>query len=127
MLRTFDSGEHAFGIGGPDKGPWLRVCCCDEAIDSRLEVVDGAEHAAPEASPGEFGEETLNGIEPRRRSRGEVEGPAGVLLEPFTDLGMFVSGIVVDDGMDRLTFGDLSIDDVEEADEFLDGASYCGR
>ena len=94
MLPSFDSGEYAFGIGGPDEGSWFGVCFCDEAVDGRLEVVDGLEHAAPEASFGELGEVALNGIEPRSRSRGEVEAPAGMLLEPFADLGVFVSGIV---------------------------------
>src|SRR5262245_32003794 len=39
--------------------------------------------------------------------------------EPVTDLGMFVGGIVVDDGMDRLSLRRLRLDGVEKADELL--------
>ena len=39
--------------------------------------------------------------------------------EPFADLGMFVGGVVVDDGVDRLVVWHLRLDGVEEADEVL--------
>jgi len=119
LLPSFDSGEDPFGISGPDEGFWIGVRFCDEAVDGRFEIIDGAEHATLEASSGELGEEAFNGIEPRRRGRREVECPARMLHQPFADFGMFVSGIVIDDGMDRLAFGDLSVDEVEEADELL--------
>jgi hypothetical protein len=35
--------------------------------------------------------------------RGEVEGPAGMAGQPCAHLGVFVGGIVVDDGVDRLS------------------------
>ena len=119
MLPSFDSGEDAFGIGCPDEGSWIGVCFRDEAVDGRFEIVDGAEHAALETPPRELGEEAFNGIEPRGRGRREVEGPARMLHQPFPDFGVFVSGIVIDDGMDRLAFGDLGVNEVEEADELL--------
>ena len=119
LLPSFDSIEDAFGIGGPGEGPWIRVCFCDEAVDCRFEIADGAERAALETPSRELGEEAFDGIEPRGRSRREVQGPARMSLQPFADFGMFVSGIVVDDGMDRLAFGDLSVDEIEEANELL--------
>ena len=36
------------------------------------------------------------------RSRGEVEGPAGVVGEPCPHLRVLVGGVVVDDRMDQL-------------------------
>src|SRR6202044_3300083 len=109
--------EDAFGIGGPGEGPWIRVCFCDEAVDCRFEIADGAEHAALETPSRELGEGAFDGIEPRGRSRREVQGPARMSLQPFADFGMFVSGIVVDDGMDRLAFGDLSVDEIEGGEQ----------
>src|SRR5262249_19797024 len=40
-------------------------------------------------------------------------------FDPFKNLGVLVSGIVVDDHMDRFLLGHPGIDDLEEADELL--------
>ncbi len=40
-------------------------------------------------------------------------------LEPLADVGMLMGGVVVDDGVDRLTRGDLVFDDIEKANELL--------
>src|ERR1700733_3343271 len=42
-----------------------------------------------------------------------------MVFDPFKNLGVLVSGIVVDDHMRRLLLGHLGINDVEEADELL--------
>src|SRR5262245_60815652 len=42
-----------------------------------------------------------------------------MVFDPFKNLGVLVSGIVVDDHMDRFLLGHPGIDDVEEADELL--------
>ena len=60
------------------------------------------------------------GVEPGRRSWGEVESPAGVASKPLTHLGMFVGRIIVDDGVDHFSHRDLLLDR-------LDGAACCGR
>jgi hypothetical protein len=39
--------------------------------------------------------------------------------QPFEDVGLFVSGVVVDDGLDDFSGWDGSLDRVEETDEFL--------
>src|SRR5262249_48704135 len=41
------------------------------------------------------------------------------LRKPFADLGMPVRGIVVDDRVDRLSLGNVRVNLIEEADEFL--------
>ena len=51
---------------------------------------------------GELGKEAFGGVEQGRRGGREVEGPAWMLGEPLANLWMLVSGIVVDDCMDRL-------------------------
>ena len=43
---------------------------------------EGAEDAALEAAPCELGEEAFHGVEPGRRSWGEVECPAGMSRKP---------------------------------------------
>ena len=48
-----------------------------------------------------------------------MEYPSGMACEPCLDLGMFVGGIVVDDGMDHLACGNGALDFIEEANELL--------
>ena len=52
------------------------------------------EHTALKPRLGEFGEEVLRGIHPRRRGRREVERETRVAGEPFDDFGVFVGGVV---------------------------------
>jgi hypothetical protein len=82
LLPAFDSCEDAAWIGGPDEWFWIGVVLRDEAIDGGFKVVDGSEDAAPQALALEFGEEALDGVEPGCGSRGEVEGPAGMVGQP---------------------------------------------
>ena len=91
----------------------------DEAVDGGLEVDDRVEDAALQAALGELGEETLDRVEPRTGRWREVEGEARVPVEPCADLGVFVSGVIVEDHMHCLVGRDAGIDGVEEADEFL--------
>ncbi len=46
------------------EGFGIIVVLLDVAVDGGLEVDDGAEDAAFEASPGERGEEALDGVDP---------------------------------------------------------------
>src|SRR5436305_1892608 len=48
-----------------------------------------------------------------------MEHPARMIGEPLLDLGMFVGGVVVGNGMDASTGPDRALDGVEELDEFL--------
>src|SRR5215204_7262773 len=74
-------------------------------------------NAASESLPGEFGEPSLNLIDPRCRCRREVDMIMGTTGEPRLDLGCFVGGIVVHDDMDLEPFGDASVDLLEEVQE----------
>src|SRR5271169_2873402 len=91
----------------------------EESVDGGLEVGDGSEDPAFEASLGEDGEKALVGVEPRGRRRGEVERPARMARQPFAHGWMLVGGIVVEDRMDRLAGGDFALEGVEKADELL--------
>jgi hypothetical protein len=70
-------------VGGPDEGFGIGVCLGDEAVDSDLQVDDGSEHAALEATARELGEEAFDRIEPGCGGRGEVERPAGMPGQPL--------------------------------------------
>lgn len=100
MERSVSCGDDIVGIGFPDE--WFRVCSIvltDEAVDGGLEIDDGMEDTVPEPAPGEFGKEAFDGIEPRARGRREVEGPAGMAVEPGLDLVLLVRGVVVEDDL----------------------------
>src|SRR6266436_9985488 len=44
--------------------------------------------------------------------------------KPFAHLGMFMGGVVVDDSVDRLSFWNLRLNGVEEADELLMAVTF---
>jgi hypothetical protein len=48
-----------------------------------------------------------------------MEHPARMIGQPFEDVGLFVGGVVVDDGVDDFSGRDGALDGVEEADELL--------
>src|SRR3954451_6390167 len=84
--QALDLLEDVLRPGGPDERPRVAVGLGEEAVDRRLQLNERAEHAAFEPALGELGEETLDGVQPRGRGRGEVEGPARVPLQPGQDL-----------------------------------------
>ena len=88
------------------------------SIDRRLQVDERAEDAATDALPCHLGEEVLHRIEPGRRGRCEVKGPARMACQPGQHFRMLVGGVVVEDDVDRLVRGNLALDSVEKANEF---------
>src|SRR4029077_5460018 len=73
--------------------------------------------AAPETLSGELSEPALDLIDPRCRSRREVDMIMWTTGEPRLDPGRLVGGVVVHDDMDLEPFGDASIDLLEEVQE----------
>ena len=84
----------------------------DEAIYGGLKVDDGVEDSVFQPSLGQLGEEAFDGVEPRTGRWFEVEGEAGVTVEPLADLAMFVGGVIVEDDVDRLVAGNAGVDGV---------------
>ncbi len=91
----------------------------EETVDGGMEIGDGAEDAVLQPSPGQLGEEALDGVGSGAGDRGEVEGPAGMAGEPGAHLLVLVGGVVVQDGVDHLADRDSGFDRVQEADELL--------
>ena len=48
-----------------------------------------------------------------------MDGPSRMARQPSADLGMLVGGVIVGDGVDHFAGRNLSLDGVEEPDEFL--------
>ena len=120
MEPSVSGGDDVIGVGFPDEGFWVGgIVFADEAVDGGLQVDEGMEDAMLEPAPGEFGEEALDGIEPRARGRREMEGPARMALEPGADFVLLVRRVVVEDDVDGLVCRHLALDAVEEADELL--------
>src|SRR4029079_547390 len=78
-----------------------------------LQVNDGSEHSALEALAREFGEEAFDRIEPGCGCWGEVERPARMACQPLAHFWVLVGRIIVDDGVDYLSHGDLRLDRLE--------------
>ena len=92
----------ALAVAVQTKGFGVPVSGGDVTGDRRFEVFDRTEDTTFQALPGEPGEEALDGIQPGARGRREVERPARMLGEPSQHLGVFVGGVVVEDGVDQL-------------------------
>jgi hypothetical protein len=86
------------------------VVVVEEAVDGGLEVGDGSEDAALEASSGQDGEESLDGVEPGGRGRGEVECRARMTRQPLAHGWTLVGRVVVEDRVDRLAGWNLALD-----------------
>ncbi len=112
---TFELGDDAAGGPGPDEGARGGVVLADVARDDLLEIGDGLEDTPSQTPSGQRGEEALDGVEPGRRGRREVDHPARVPLQQGTDLGVLVGGVVVGDCVDQFARRDGSLDRVEEA------------
>lgn len=91
----------------------------DVALDGVFEIGDGFENATPDFSAGDGREKSFDRVEPRRRCRGEMKRPSRMIRQPRQDIGMFVSGVVVGDGVNDFPGRHIPLDCVEEANEFL--------
>ncbi len=65
MVPALCGLDDAIRVGGPIEGPRIAVAFGDEAFDGGLHPDQRSEHAASEPAFCEFGEEALDGIEPR--------------------------------------------------------------
>ena len=72
-----------------------------------------------EATPGQLGEEALDGVEPGTRGWGVVEHEAGMTIEPSPRFGMLVRPVIIEDDVDDLADRNLGLDGVQETNELL--------
>ena len=118
-MPSLDGGDDFVGVGRPCE--WLRVGVglSDEAVDGRLEIDDGAEDTTFQSTSAELGEKPLDSVEPGARGWCEVENETRVAIEPCTNVGVFVSCIVVENDVDGLADRNLRLDGVQKSNEFL--------
>ena len=95
MVPSFYGSDDLVWVGGPGERFRVFVGFGDEAIDCGLEIDEGMEDAPFEAPPGEFGEETLDGVEPGGGWR-EVEDKPFVAIKPGAGLWMLMDDVVVE-------------------------------
>ncbi len=114
MVPAGDGGEDPFGVGRPDEGLAVFVVLSDVAAYGDLQIDERTEDLALDPGAGWALRRTLDGTEPRGAGGCEVEGPAGVTDEPGGHLGVFVGGVIVDEGVDRLSRRHRGLNLVEE-------------
>jgi hypothetical protein len=85
----------------------------------RLMADDGAEDTPFQSTSAEPGEKSLDSVEPGARAWCEVENETRVAIKPGTNVGMFVSCIVVKNDVDNLADRNLRLDGVQKSNEFL--------
>jgi len=85
--EALDGGEDVVGGLGPAERLGGGVVGVEIGVDRGFELHGGAMDAAAQGSVGEQGEEALDLVEPGRRGRGEVEGPARMPGELCMNLG----------------------------------------
>jgi len=117
VAEAFNRSQDLTGRFGPFEGPGILVVAINERADIGFKLPDGGMNTSAEPLSGEFSEPALDLIDPRRRSRREVNMIMRPAREPRLDLGGFMGGIVIHDDMDIEPFGDLSIDFFEEVQE----------
>jgi hypothetical protein len=88
-------------------------------LSARALALNTSKSLTPEPPLGKGREEALDRIEPGSGCRREMERPSRVTFEPSSNIGVLMGGVVVDDGVDRLSHGNLFLDDIEESDELL--------
>jgi hypothetical protein len=114
---TVSGGDDIVGVCSPDEGFCVvDIVFGDEAVDGGLQVDQTPEYAMLEPPPGQLGEEAFDGVQPGRRCRCEVEGPARVAGQPGPDLVLLVRRVVVEDHVDSLFLRHFALDTIEEAD-----------
>ncbi len=116
MIELFEDGG---GRCGPDEGLGRFVVRLDVARDGVFELGNGFEDAASDSSARDRREKPFDGVEPGGGRRGEVEGPSWMRGEPFQDIGMFVRGVIVDDGVNELAAWHGAVHGGEKSDELL--------
>lgn len=99
MNKVPNLSEDEIRRSSPDKRRWIVVVGFEILLDGSFQFVDGAKGAAAQPLLGDFGEPTLDLVEPQTTDRSEVEMIARSALEPRGHLRRLVGVMVVEHQM----------------------------
>ena len=92
----------------------LEIVVSEVNVDGSNQFIDAGEAAFTDDIVGELPKESLDKIEPRGAGGSEVNVDAGMFLQPSADDGMFVSGVIIDDEMEREFWRGLAMEFLEK-------------
>src|ERR1700716_1140755 len=95
MTKSLDARHDVISRLGPHKRLGIGVVVVEVLANSALELVGGAMGAAAKLTLGQGSEPALNLVEPRSRSRCEVDVESGMTCEPGAHHGCLVRSVIV--------------------------------
>lgn len=113
-----DAVQNLISRSGPNEWFGIFVVRVDKLSNRRLQFSDAAECAAPDSFVGEFGEPSLNQIQPGAIGRRKVDMESRALGQPVADDRRLVSAVVVEDEVNVQIGWDLSLDHIQKPAEF---------
>ena len=112
--------DEVFGIPAPaERTGVVGVVVRDVSLDRCDTRVQRVEDRILQPLPRQFREDPLDGVHPRRRGRGDVEGPVGTALQPRVDFDRLVRRDVVADDVHRGFGRDPRGDRIADGEELL--------
>jgi len=94
MTKSLDARHDVISRLGPHKGLGIGVVVVEVLANGALELAGGAMGAAAELALGQSGEPTLDLVEPRSRSRCEVDVESWMTCEPGAHPGGLVRSVI---------------------------------
>src|SRR5271167_4284150 len=114
---TSDTGEDLVRRFGPNERRGIFIVYVDVLANRGLQFLYAAKHAAANAFVGEFGEPSLDQVDPGTIGGCEVNMKPRALGQPLSDDRRFVRTIVIQDEMDIEAGGHLRLDPVQKPAE----------
>jgi hypothetical protein len=111
--------ENALYAGGPSIGPSVVVPCGKERVDSGIQFIDAAKRATSDGLLFEFGEPTLDQVEPTWAGRGEVKHDARSFPQPVADAFVIMDSAVIQDQVPAKRRRKLCFDAAKQAQNRL--------
>ena len=104
----------------------MQVTMFDPVGDRPFELGHAGEGATADALARNLSKQPLDEVQPGRGCRREVQGDAGVALEPASNWRRFVGGVVVEDQMEVEIVRRLPVDGLEEGQELRGAVARAG-
>src|SRR5690606_24648215 len=113
-VGTNDLLKDIVGLGGPDKRLGIFIVMGDVIINGSGQFGHTGKDAATQTLSGYVAKEALHHIEPGGGCGREVDMETWMLFQPFLDLRMLMSGIVITHQMQVFVLGCFTVDLLEK-------------